>query len=124
MGARRLAFGGGQGTARPTMASSLMRPCTMSPQECFDIAYEHLRFQYGRTNARLTKNPMVTEHDLTEALKTVKYPGYSRDIVSFGLVKEVAARSGAASVVIHLTGAKPEIGQQIKTESERALRAV
>jgi len=67
---------------------------------------------------------MVTEHDLTEALKTVKYPGYTRDIVSFGLVKEVAARNGAASVVIHLTGAKPEVGQQIKAESERALRAV
>jgi len=67
---------------------------------------------------------MVTEHDLTEALKTVKYPGYTRDIVSFGLVKEVAARNGAASVVIHLSGAKPEVGQQIKAESERALRAV
>ena len=67
---------------------------------------------------------MVTENDLLEALKTVKYPGYTRDIVSFGLVKEVAARNGAASVVIHLTGAKPEVGQQIKTESERALRAV
>jgi ATP-binding protein involved in chromosome partitioning len=67
---------------------------------------------------------MVTEHDLTEALKTVKYPGYTRDIVSFGLVKEVAARNGAASVVIHLTGAKPEVGQQIKAESEQALRAV
>jgi ATP-binding protein involved in chromosome partitioning len=67
---------------------------------------------------------MVTEHDLTAALKTVKYPGYTRDIVSFGLVKEIAAKNGAASVVIHLTGAKPEVGEQIKAETERALRAV
>lgn len=82
-----------------------------------------LDFRTG-PNARLLQQPMVTEHDLTEALKTVKYPGYSRDIVSFGLVKEIAAKNGAASVVIHLTGAKPEVGQQIKAESERALRAV
>ena len=32
---------------------------------------------------------MVTQDDVKEALKAVKYPGYSRDIVSFGLVKDI-----------------------------------
>ncbi|HSU54111.1 MAG TPA: Mrp/NBP35 family ATP-binding protein [Candidatus Dormibacteraeota bacterium] len=67
---------------------------------------------------------MVTENEIREALKAVRYPGYTRDIVSFGLVKEIAASNGAASVVIHLTGGKPEAAAEIKAESERAIRAV
>ena len=34
---------------------------------------------------------MLTEDDIKNALRAVKYPGYSRDIVSFGLVKQIAA---------------------------------
>jgi ATP-binding protein involved in chromosome partitioning len=67
---------------------------------------------------------MLTETDIQNALKTVKYPGYSRDIVSFGLVKEMAAKNGAISVTLQLSGGTPEIAQQIKTESERVLRAL
>src|SRR6185312_520496 len=46
---------------------------------------------------------MLNEEVVIEALKAVKYPGYSRDIVSFGLVKQVAAGSGAVSVIVQLT---------------------
>jgi len=67
---------------------------------------------------------MLTEADINNALKAVKYPGYSRDIVSFGLVKEVAAKNGAISVTMQLTGGSPEVARQIKTESERVLRAL
>src|SRR5436190_12006070 len=67
---------------------------------------------------------MVSEDDIKNALKSVKYPGYSRDIVSFGLVKEVAAGNGAVSVSMQLTTPSPEIAQQIKTESEHALRGL
>src|ERR1051326_7549608 len=67
---------------------------------------------------------MPTEADVREALKTIKYPGYSRDIVSFGLVKEIAVKDRAVSVSIHLTGGKPEAGQQIKAEAERAIKAI
>ena len=66
----------------------------------------------------------LTETDIHNALKEVKYPGYTRDIVSFGLVKEVAAKNGAISVTLQLTGGSPEIAQQIKTESELVLRAL
>ena len=41
---------------------------------------------------------VLTQQAILEALKTVKYPGYSRDIVSFGLVKEIAVNGGAASL--------------------------
>ena len=41
------------------------------------------------------KTYMVTQDSIREALKTVKYPGYSRDIVSFGLIKDIAVNGGA-----------------------------
>jgi ATP-binding protein involved in chromosome partitioning len=67
---------------------------------------------------------MLNEEAIKNALKAVKYPGYSRDIVSFGLIKEIAANNGAVSVTMQLTTNHPEAAQQIKAESERALRAL
>jgi len=67
---------------------------------------------------------MVTQDDVKEALKAVKYPGYNRDIVSFGLVKEIAVSDRAVTVSIHLTAGSPEVGKQIKAESEQVLRAI
>src|SRR5215510_3782052 len=67
---------------------------------------------------------MISEDDIKNALKAVKYPGYSRDIVSFGLVKHIAAKNGAVNVSIELTASNPEAGRQIKTESEGALKAL
>jgi len=65
---------------------------------------------------------MLTEAEIKEALKAVKYPGYSRDIVSFGLVKRIAVNNGAVTVSMQLTSANAEVAQQIKAESERALK--
>src|SRR4051812_35487975 len=67
---------------------------------------------------------MITEEQIKNALRTVKYPGYSRDIVSFGLVKQAVAKDGAVSVSLQLTSGTPEVVQQLKAESERALRAL
>ena len=67
---------------------------------------------------------MLTNDTILEALKTVKYPGYSRDIVSFGLIKEVATNQGAVSVTMQLASAPPEHARQIKEEAERALRGL
>src|SRR5882672_10702010 len=67
---------------------------------------------------------MISEQQITEALKAVKYPGYSRDIVSFGIVKHVAANNGAVSVTIQLTSANNEAAQKIKVDAEAALRAI
>jgi ATP-binding protein involved in chromosome partitioning len=67
---------------------------------------------------------MLTEDEIKQALRAVKYPGYSRDIVSFGLVKQIAAKDGAVSVSMQLTTNNSDIASQIKTESERALKAL
>jgi ATP-binding protein involved in chromosome partitioning len=64
---------------------------------------------------------MLSQDTVLGALKAVKYPGYSRDIVSFGLVKEISAANGAVSVTMQLTSPNPEAAQQIKSESESVL---
>ena len=38
---------------------------------------------------------MLTQQNILDALRSVHYPGYSRDVVSFGLVKNIAVNGGA-----------------------------
>jgi len=67
---------------------------------------------------------MLTEENIREALKSVKYPGYMRDIVSFGLIKNIAVNGGAVGVSMQLTGGTAEIAGLIKAAAEKAVRAV
>src|SRR5487761_2344744 len=67
---------------------------------------------------------MLTEDQIKDALRAVKYPGYSRDIVSFGLVKQIATKNGAVSVVMELGSGQPEAAHQIKSDCERVLNAL
>jgi ATP-binding protein involved in chromosome partitioning len=67
---------------------------------------------------------MLTDEVVKNALKAVKYPGYNRDIVSFGLVKQIATKDGTVSVSMQLTTHNPEVANQIKAESERVLQAL
>src|SRR5882762_5134407 len=66
----------------------------------------------------------VSEDQIREALKTVKYPGFSRDIVSFGLVKGIDARDDNVIVQLALATNDPAIPQAIKNEAESALRGL
>lgn len=59
-----------------------------------------------------------------EALKQVKYPGYSRDIVSFGIIKDVRVESGRCAVTLELTSADPNIAAEIRRGVEGTLRAL
>ena len=67
---------------------------------------------------------MNLEEQIEAALKGVNYPGYSRDIVSFGLVKGVAAANGSAGIDLELTTHNPEVAAQLKTECEVAAKSV
>ncbi len=66
----------------------------------------------------------ATEERVREALKAVKYPGFSRDIVSFGLVKGIAIQSGAVTVQLALATNEPAVPRTIKAEAEATLRNV
>ena len=67
---------------------------------------------------------MLTQDQIRAVLATVRYPGFSRDIVSFGLVKDIRAEEGAVVVQIVLTTADPKVPQQIKEESEKLIGAL
>jgi ATP-binding protein involved in chromosome partitioning len=64
----------------------------------------------------------IQESAVLEVLRSVKYPGYSRDIVSFGLVKGVQIDGSAVGVLLELTAPSPEIGRQIADAAKAALR--
>ncbi|HYI13631.1 MAG TPA: Mrp/NBP35 family ATP-binding protein [Thermoanaerobaculia bacterium] len=67
---------------------------------------------------------MPTQDQILEALKKVKFPGLSRDIVSFGFVRDIRIDGGNVAFTVHFQTENPAVGQQIARESEAAVRAV
>jgi len=67
---------------------------------------------------------MPTQDDIKQALSAVKYPGFSRDIISFGLLKEISCANGAVSVALQLTSPNPEAARVIKQDAERVLKVL
>src|SRR5207237_10047102 len=67
---------------------------------------------------------LVSEEQVRDALRSVRYPGFSRDIVSFGLVKSVKIDNGEVKVQLALATNDPNIPAAIKNDSEKALRAI
>src|ERR1700732_2759826 len=66
----------------------------------------------------------LSETEVRAALRDVKYPGFNRDIVSFGLVKSVNIDSGEVKVQRALATNDPAVPQTIKTDAEKVLRAI
>jgi ATP-binding protein involved in chromosome partitioning len=67
---------------------------------------------------------MIDHASVLKALSGIKYPGYSRDIVSFGLVKTSDFTDGLLRVDIQLTSANAEVARQVHDEATRALSAL
>ena len=66
----------------------------------------------------------VSEDQVKAALQTVKYPGFSRDIVSFGLVKAIRVDNGTVTVQLELATNEPAIPRTIKADAETALQSL
>src|SRR5437868_425167 len=66
----------------------------------------------------------ISEEQVRDALRSVRYPGFSRDIVSFGLVKGVQVDSGEVKVQLALATNDPNIPATIKNDAEKILRAL
>jgi ATP-binding protein involved in chromosome partitioning len=66
----------------------------------------------------------ITEEAVKNALRSVRYPGFSRDIVSFGLVRQIDTDNGDVRVQLTLTTNDPAIPRTIKAEAEQALRGI
>lgn len=66
----------------------------------------------------------ISEELVIEHLKAVKFPGYSRDIVSFGLVKEVKIARSDVFVRLNVATNNPAVPEALKRDSERVLRQI
>ena len=66
----------------------------------------------------------TTEETIREALKAVKYPGFTRDIVSFGLVKSIKIDNGEVKVQVALATNDPNVPAAIKRDAENVLRGL
>jgi ATP-binding protein involved in chromosome partitioning len=67
---------------------------------------------------------MITENDVRSALAHVKYPGFSRDIVSFGLVKGIVIESGKVGVLIEVTTSDPQVPKQLEAAIRERVSAL
>ncbi|HEY7490602.1 MAG TPA: Mrp/NBP35 family ATP-binding protein [Candidatus Tectomicrobia bacterium] len=66
----------------------------------------------------------LSEAQVYEVLKNVKYPGYSRDIVSFGMVRGLQIAGQDVGVVLQLTTNHQEIAIKLRQAAEAALRTL
>ncbi len=65
---------------------------------------------------------MPTKQEIIEQLKEVNYPGFSRDIVSFGIVNDVVVEENEILVIVNLKSQDPKIADQVKKDIESHLK--
>ena len=67
----------------------------------------------------------LDKESVQKALGQVRYPGYSRDIVSFGLVKGIEVTlEGKVSVGLAVTSADPEVPKKLYADIEAVLKSL
>jgi len=66
----------------------------------------------------------VDSQKIQEALKSVKFPGFSRDIVSFGLIREVEINEGLVQIGVEITTGDSQIPEQIAADIKAVIGAL
>jgi len=67
-------------------------------------------------------HPLSEDH-VRELLKHIKFPGFSRDIVSFGIVRSITiSESNDVTIALHVMTRDPAVPQQIQRDVEAALQ--
>ncbi|HYR95458.1 MAG TPA: Mrp/NBP35 family ATP-binding protein [Candidatus Binatus sp.] len=67
---------------------------------------------------------MPTPQEILDALKRVPYPGFTRDIVSFGMVKDIEVSSSTVTVHLAPGTAQPDVVQTIEEAVRAAIAAM
>jgi len=63
----------------------------------------------------------MNEESIRNALSTVKYPGFSRDIISFGLVKAIEINGDKAIVRLEIATREPDLPRKVYTDAAAAV---
>jgi len=64
----------------------------------------------------------MTQENVLEALKNVTYPGFTKDIVTFGFVKDVLVNGTTVGLTIDITSSADEVKAQLTDESTAELK--
>jgi len=67
---------------------------------------------------------MADTENIQAALKSVKFPGFSRDIVSFGLVREIEQDDGKVQIGIEITTGDSDVPERIAADIKQAVGAL
>lgn len=65
----------------------------------------------------------MTEEIVKSALKKVMYPGFTKDIVTFGFVNNIVINGSDVSFTVDITSSAPEVAQQITDDAKAELKA-
>jgi ATP-binding protein involved in chromosome partitioning len=66
----------------------------------------------------------MTNEQLLDALKSVTYPGFTKDIVTFGFVKDINIEGDKVSLTVDITSSAEEVKSQLLSEVTEALKKV
>jgi len=66
----------------------------------------------------------MTNEIVNSALSKVMYPGFTKDIVTFGFVNGIEIDGNDVSFTVDITSSAPEVAQQIKDDATEELKAV
>lgn len=66
----------------------------------------------------------MTKDNVLEALKNVTYPGFTKDIVTFGFVKDIDIVGTRVAVVIDITSSADEVRDQISNDAKVELAKI
>jgi ATP-binding protein involved in chromosome partitioning len=67
---------------------------------------------------------MPSPNEILNELKKIKYPGFSRDIVSFGLIKDIEIAHSGVTVFLAPVSGNPDVVRTIIEEVKRAVAAM
>ncbi|QOY52654.1 Mrp/NBP35 family ATP-binding protein [Candidatus Sulfurimonas baltica] len=66
----------------------------------------------------------MTSEIVNSALSKVLYPGFTKDIVTFGFVNSIEINGNDVSFTVDITSSAPEVANQIKDDATEELKAV
>ena len=66
----------------------------------------------------------INQESIREALKVVKYPGLSRDIVSFGLVRDISINGTDVDDQLVISTTENAVAKTIRDEVTQALKGL
>lgn len=67
---------------------------------------------------------MMTKDTVLAKLKEVKYPGFEKDIVTFGFVKDIDVKESNVYVEVEIVSSAPEVAAELKSAIESAMKAL